>query len=243
MALYSATPGAAPAAADLNQIINLLGGTTPQLIASMSVANRIRAQLTGATATSGLVGVTVNGPPASGTFVLGDLALDTGFACLWICTTAGSPGSWTRVGGGSSASGLFNFGTTQQALATRSGRAGFDVLQTAQVDASFINSMPGISAISYGFAVPAAGVYIVHGEMTMSGPTSGTDLGIMILKNGNIYQFGTQALSAGQPTHAVTGLVSCAANDLVQLGAYSEGAYSLTSANSSVFFSIAFMAN
>ena len=50
--------------------------------------------LTGATAGARLVGGTASGAPASGTFVVGDLSVDqTGG--LWICTTAGSPGTWT----------------------------------------------------------------------------------------------------------------------------------------------------
>lgn len=54
--------------------------------------------LTGATATSRYVGATTSGAPTTGTFVLGDYVVDqTG--TFWICTTAGSPGTWTRAGG------------------------------------------------------------------------------------------------------------------------------------------------
>jgi hypothetical protein len=52
--------------------------------------------LTGATAASRYVGATTSGAPASGTFAVGDFVLDqTGV--VWVCVTAGSPGTWTSV--------------------------------------------------------------------------------------------------------------------------------------------------
>jgi len=55
--------------------------------------------LTGATASSRYVGATTSGAPTSGTFSKGDYVIDqTG--TLWICTTAGTPGTWTQVSGG-----------------------------------------------------------------------------------------------------------------------------------------------
>jgi hypothetical protein len=56
--------------------------------------------LPGATAASRYVGGTASGAPASGTFLVGDYAIDESGA-IWICTVAGSPGTWTQVGGGS----------------------------------------------------------------------------------------------------------------------------------------------
>lgn len=58
-------------------------------------------ELTGATAATRYVGGTTSGSPGSGTFAKGDFVIDqTG--TVWICTTAGSPGTWTQVSGGSS---------------------------------------------------------------------------------------------------------------------------------------------
>ena len=55
--------------------------------------------LTGATATTRYVGATASGAPISGTFALGDYVIDqTGK--VWICTTAGTPGTWAQVSGG-----------------------------------------------------------------------------------------------------------------------------------------------
>lgn len=91
MTLYTVTSGGAVNALDINQYDQLLTGTmTDQQV---TVANRIAAQLTGATAASGYVGGTTSGAPTSGTFAVGDMVIDqTG--PLWVCTTAGTPGTW-----------------------------------------------------------------------------------------------------------------------------------------------------
>ena len=54
--------------------------------------------LAGATAASRYVGGTASGHPTSGTFAIGDYIIDqTG--SVWICTTAGTPGTWAQGGG------------------------------------------------------------------------------------------------------------------------------------------------
>ncbi len=72
--------------------------------------------LTGATAATRYVGATASGAPGSGTFAVGDFIIDqTG--SLWVCTTAGSPGTWTQLGtasgnipGGGAASQVVGYG-------------------------------------------------------------------------------------------------------------------------------------
>jgi hypothetical protein len=54
--------------------------------------------LPGAVTVMRLVGATIAGAPATGTFALGDAILDILNAMWWVCTTAGSPGVWTQVG-------------------------------------------------------------------------------------------------------------------------------------------------
>jgi hypothetical protein len=49
--------------------------------------------LTGATQGYRLAGATTSGPPASGTFALGDIVLDRTTPTLYVCTTAGTVGS------------------------------------------------------------------------------------------------------------------------------------------------------
>lgn len=91
MALYTVSTGGVIAAADLNQYYNLFTGTTTDQ--QVTVANRVRAQLTGATTASGYVGGTASGAPSSGTFAVGDMVI-TQNGPIYVCTTAGTPGTW-----------------------------------------------------------------------------------------------------------------------------------------------------
>lgn len=52
--------------------------------------------LTGATATSRYAGATASGPPSTGNWGVGDYIVDQSGA-MWICTVAGSPGTWIAV--------------------------------------------------------------------------------------------------------------------------------------------------
>lgn len=54
--------------------------------------------LTGATAASRYVGATTSGAPVSGTFAVGDYVIDQ-TAKIWICTVAGSSGTWVGIAG------------------------------------------------------------------------------------------------------------------------------------------------
>lgn len=52
---------------------------------------------TGATAASRYVGATNSGAPAAGTFAVGDYIVARDGA-MWVCTVAGTPGTWVEVG-------------------------------------------------------------------------------------------------------------------------------------------------
>jgi Repeat of unknown function (DUF5907) len=87
--------------------------------------------LTGATAASRYVGATTSGSPASGTFAKGDFIIDqTGL--VWICTTAGSPGTWLKATG-----------------ATTSLPNLFTALQTFQITDAVTNSITQITAFDH----------------------------------------------------------------------------------------------
>lgn len=58
--------------------------------------------LTGATATSRLVGATASGAPTSGTFAVGDVVMSLADGKWYTCTVAGTPGTWVTPAGGSS---------------------------------------------------------------------------------------------------------------------------------------------
>lgn len=59
------------------------------------------AGLTGATNASRYVGATNSGAPTTGTFAKGDFVVDRNGG-MWVCVTAGTPGTWLSVGGGNS---------------------------------------------------------------------------------------------------------------------------------------------
>lgn len=52
--------------------------------------------LTGATTATRYAGGTTNGAPTSGTFAVGDFIIDLS-GTIWVCTTAGTPGTWTTT--------------------------------------------------------------------------------------------------------------------------------------------------
>ncbi|NMP20789.1 hypothetical protein [Sulfobacillus harzensis] len=76
-------------------------------IPDLATANTFTAQQTmldvavsglpGATTPSRYVGGTSGGAPTSGTFQAGDFVVDAASQTLWLCTTAGSPGTWVKA--------------------------------------------------------------------------------------------------------------------------------------------------
>ncbi len=67
----------------------------------------VSAALTGATQASRYVGSTTTGSPGSGTFAVGDFVIARD-GHIYVCTTAGSPGTWSDVGSaGSPVSSVF----------------------------------------------------------------------------------------------------------------------------------------
>jgi len=85
--------------------------STPQAIATSSqptFATIAAGGITGAVAASRHAGGVASGSPATGTFLLGDFIVDqTGK--IWVCTSAGTPGTWTAGGGGTAAVSLLNY--------------------------------------------------------------------------------------------------------------------------------------
>ncbi len=111
--------------------------------------------LTGATAASRYVGATASGAPASGTFAVGDFIIDqTGK--VFICTTAGTPGTWTQIGGGAAA------GTI---LALKVYRPGSDT-QTYNVTSGTLADIDATN-LAVTFTAPASGNVIVRVTATI----------------------------------------------------------------------------
>lgn len=70
-------------------------------------AGVVATHLTGAVAATRYVGGTASGAPVAGTFLLGDFVIDqTGL--VWICTVAGTPGTWVALVGATATQTLTN---------------------------------------------------------------------------------------------------------------------------------------
>ncbi len=79
--------------------INLSGTGSSGVAGTFTATALIASGLTGATSASRYVGATASGAPASGTFSIGDFVIAQN-GNMWICTAAGSPGTWVQVGAG-----------------------------------------------------------------------------------------------------------------------------------------------
>lgn len=72
--------------------------SSPTVTGELTAADFKITGLTGATAGGRFVGVTASGAPASGTFAVGDFIFDL-TPKIYICTGAGSPGTWVQASG------------------------------------------------------------------------------------------------------------------------------------------------
>ena len=73
-----------------------LNGTSATFTGEVTGSDIVASGLAGATTATRYVGGTVNGAPASGTFAKGDFIIDQS-GTIWVCTTAGTPGTWTTT--------------------------------------------------------------------------------------------------------------------------------------------------
>ncbi len=78
-------------------------------------AGVVATHLTGATAATRYVGGTSTSSPASGTFAVGDFVI-TQDAHIFVCTSAGSPGTWADAGAYGGGGGVTSFNTRSGAV-------------------------------------------------------------------------------------------------------------------------------
>lgn len=123
------------------------------------------AGLTGATSASRYVGATTSGAPASGTFTVGDFVIARNGHVL-ICTTAGSPGTWTDAGSvGNLVTSVF-------------GRTGAVTAQAGDYTAAQVGALPSsddLSAIAAANATAADWSNNSHKITSVKDPTSAQD--------------------------------------------------------------------
>lgn len=86
--------------------------------------------LAGAVAATRYVGGTTSGAPASGTFAVGDFVV-TQDGSIYICTVAGSPGTWAAVSGGGGGGELAYAEVTSDTNVTSTTAASPDTIITA----------------------------------------------------------------------------------------------------------------
>jgi hypothetical protein len=108
--------------------------------------------LPGATAATRYVGGTVSGPPASGTFAVGDFVVDQSGAA-WVCTVAGSPGTW--LGSLKVAANAANTLQVFGASAFLAGLLDIDVVGAGLQVAEGANAKQGTAVLVAGSAVVA----------------------------------------------------------------------------------------
>ncbi len=182
--------------------------------------------LAGATAASRYVGGTASGAPASGTFAKGDFVIDQTGA-VWVCTTAGSPGTWTQVGGGGGGGG-------NVARAYRNASLSFSQNTWTKVPLDTISFDPNSDmdvVTNHRYNVPATGYYAV---------TAGVQLSTTETVLTAVYHNGAQAAFAGG-TAAAAGFVGiaadvlgCTSGDYLELYAYTTDSGKSIAGGSSV---------
>jgi hypothetical protein len=108
--------------------------------------------LTGATGASRYVGATASGAPGSGTFALGDFVVAQN-GHVWVCTVAGTPGTWIDAGaaGGAVAS---VFGRTGAVVAAANDYT-FAQISTAANAIAVSKLAAGLAGQVIGGATPA----------------------------------------------------------------------------------------
>ncbi len=82
----------------LGAVSSVFGRTGAVVAVTGDYGGVVSAFLTGATQASRYVGATTSGAPVSGTFAVGDFVIARD-AHIFVCTVAGSPGTWVDVGG------------------------------------------------------------------------------------------------------------------------------------------------
>jgi len=104
------------------------------------------------------VGATTSGAPTTGTFAVGDYIIGQD-GSLWICTTAGTPGSWVRAGQGANPTGRIY------------SAAGTSLTGSANTTITFGTSgalTGGMTHSGNTLVVPITGYYQVNAIVTVS---------------------------------------------------------------------------
>lgn len=106
--------------------------------------------LAGATAATRYVGATASGAPAAGTFAVGDFVIDQS-GSIYVCTAAGSPGTWSELGAGGGFSTLFDQSLGANAASIDSGAGGFSTSGVALLIVGLLRTTQAATIDSTGW--------------------------------------------------------------------------------------------
>jgi hypothetical protein len=164
--------------------------------------------LTGATAASRHVGATTSGAPISGTFNVGDFIIDqTGK--VWVCTTAGSPGTWTQSSGSGATLGANTF------MGTQTLDASSIVLNALTPPTGVSSSVSGTSFYYVVTSLNAAGTETTASSEVSSG--SGTTISWNAVTGAISYKLYRGTSSSGEAGYYATTATSVVNADTVTL--------------------------
>lgn len=177
-------------------------------------------QLTGATTATRYVGGTVSGAPVSGTFDAGDFVIDRS-GTIWICTNAGTPGTWTTPYPFAQPSARIYF-TGAQSLPSGA--------STKLTSSTTAWAKGGLTVASDAVVVALAGIYRVSAGNAWPANANSGAYGGSLLQNGSVPSNGPRGqISYGQggsggPAYPFTvswsDEVECAAADTLALAGF-----------------------
>ncbi|HVE35380.1 MAG TPA: hypothetical protein VNC18_17575 [Gemmatimonadaceae bacterium] len=195
--------------------------SSPFVPSSVPSASGYPLGLVGATAATRYVGATAAAAPASGSFLVGDFVI-TQSGKVFICTVAGTPGTWTEVGA-SAGTGLFSGYAQvshQRAQNTDGGGSTSGSDQTYPITTEDFDTASILSVSSNTITI-VAGTYYVDGWATISLPQArariklrNTTDGADLLLGRSLYQGSTTQI-ANYLT--VRGRITLAAQKAVEL--------------------------
>ena len=181
--------------------------------------------LTGATAASRHVGATASGAPTAGTFAVGDFVIDqTGK--VYICTAAGTPGTWTAVSGGGSS---YLGARYHQASATAQSIPGTAATVVNFDTSDFDTNSAVTTGSTWKFTAPSAGKYHVSAAVLFASAVWGTTSIAELSLNKNGTKVSTLCWLQTQPASNTGSIyvplaggdtINLAANDYIDVRAY-----------------------
>ncbi len=135
-------------------VASVFGRTGTVVAAAGDYFGAMPAALTGATQAARFVGATTSGAPVSGTFAVGDVVVARD-GKVWVCTSAGTPGTWVDVAGGASVS----YATPAIALGTAAAAGSAStVIRSDSTIVAFDATVPTTQAFGDAAATGAAAV-------------------------------------------------------------------------------------